>query len=236
MTPPDNFRNIQHVVSGTALDQLGLIHRVRLPEQDAPIRRPVLVMLHGLEGNEDVTWIFARGVPPDWVIITPRAPMIADSGNGYSWHRYNDGKTDPVSFDQSVTTLRHFLAALSAVYPVDPARITLLGFSQGAAMAYALTAAYRQNTLDPALQLTGVAALAGYIPGTLLLPALPDLGGLPVFQFHGTQDTTIPIALAHKNRDQLIAAHASLTYHEDPVGHKLSSAAMRALGEWFGTL
>lgn len=228
MTPPDNFRNIQYVTDGAAYDRLGLVHRVRVPDQlPESGRAPVLVMVHGLDGNEDVTWIFAGKAPPSWVIVTPRAPLTANADSKqYRWHGFGaDGRTDSESFADSLRLLQAFVTTLPEVYPVDPDQVVLLGFSQGAAMSYALT--------TTALKPRGIAALAGYVPGTI---TLPDLTGLPIYQFNGTLDQTIPIERARKNRDQLLAANADLTYVEDEVGHKVSGAGMNGLQTWLNEL
>jgi phospholipase/carboxylesterase len=255
MSPLDVLKNVQHVTSGSAFETLGLVHRVKIPEGKPEQRHPTLVMIHGFQGNEDVTWIFGRAVPLEWLIITPRAPFKSPE-SGYSWNNFPDGRTDPNTFDQSVAVITKFINLLPTVYPVDPEHVILLGFSQGAGMAFAyaahaltpipVTTIEKENstvplpsekdsvgtTIDPVkatIQPKGIAALSGYIPGPV---KLPPLNHLPVFQFHGIKDETISIDLARKNRDQLRAANAELTYYEDEIGHKVSAGGMRALALW----
>jgi len=207
----------QHISSGAAFDRVGLVHRVRVPDEHSQGKAPypTLVMLHGLNGTEDVTWIFARNAGPEWLVISPRAPFIGE--NGYRWN--NTGAED---YSAGLGALSHFIESLPQVYPVDRSRLVLLGFSQGAAMAYSFGASH---------SISGIAALAGFIPMPLA-DNLPALAHLPVLILHGTQDETIPVATARRNRDQLIAAGTDVGYHEAEVGHKVSSSGMAELKRW----
>jgi len=214
-----SLSDIEHVLSGPAFEKLGLVHRVHIPKSNGP--HPTLVMLHGLKGTEDVTWVFARAAGPEWLIVSPRAPIPAE--DGYSWNELDEeGKTDQTSFHTGLEALKKFIDRLPEAYPVDPKHIVLLGFSQGAAIAYTFA------TTHP---VTGVAALAGFVPKQIA-ENLPPLHGLPVLMLHGTKDETIPIDIARKNRDQLTVAGATVTYQESEVGHKVSNAGIAELKRW----
>src|SRR5437016_4850467 len=140
----------QLVDSGPAFDALGLVHRVRVPAGPGP--HPTLVMVHGLKGNEDVLWIFARTASAQWLIVSPRAPLSVEGG--YSWNGSEDD-AGPESYQAGLTTLTRFVDALPAHYPADRSRLVMLGFSQGAAMTYAFAASNRVQ---------GIAALSGFMP------------------------------------------------------------------------
>ena len=214
-----DLSSIDHVTSGPAYEKLGLVHRVHVPPGDGPF--PTLVMLHGLSGTEDVTWIFARAAGPEWLIISPRAPH--PTKDGYSWNALDEeGKTDKTDLQIGLDALTHFIDALPAVYHMDHKHLVLLGFSQGAAMAHVY------GTTHP---VSGIASLAGFIPAELA-NNLPPLHTLPALILHGTKDVTVPISIARKNRDQLIAAGAKVTYLEMETGHKLSTAGMAELKRW----
>ena len=227
----------QPIVSGTIADRLGLPHRIYIPNNDSTLKYPTLIMVHGLHGNEDAPWVFARAASRNWLIISPRAPLATgsdaeNSQHQFSWARMPPGlPADPVSFANGLHALTHFIAEAGAVYPIDPARMVLLGFSQGAAMSYAYTA-LRYSTrafVDPPL--IGLAALAGFIPAPIV--QLPDLNGLPTLILHGTQDETVAVSMAQQARDRMAEAGAIVTYEESPIGHKVSAAGMRTLAAWF---
>jgi phospholipase/carboxylesterase len=182
-------------------------------------------MLHGLYGNEDVTWVFARYAGPEWLIISPRAPFYGKDGEneGYTWSDQVDhGPTADDNFNKGSAALKQFVNGLPEAYKADRSRVVLLGFSQGVAIAYAFAVS------EPVL---GVVALSGFIPPPLARN-LPPLNGLPVLIVHGTKDETIPIEIARQNRDQLNAAGANVTYIESEVGHKASSAGLAELKRW----
>ncbi len=211
----------QHITAGAALTALGLPHRVRIPAGPGP--HPTLIMVHGLDGNEDVTWIFARTANPTWLILTPRAPLV--TANGFAWYPSTppDRAPDPAQFAAGATALDRFISGALATYPIDPARLVLLGFSQGATLNYHYALARRER-------LIGLAALAGFIPPAV--QTIPPLEQLPVLILHGTQDDRVPIEYAREARQRLTAAAATLTYEESDVGHKLSAQGMRTLTSW----
>src|SRR5450631_1169914 len=81
----------ERILTGPAVDRLGLPHRVFLPDGDPSVKHPTLIMVHGVDGNEDVTWIFARAASPNWLILSPRAPLptgedAANSKAQFSWY------------------------------------------------------------------------------------------------------------------------------------------------------
>jgi phospholipase/carboxylesterase len=214
-----NLSDIEHVSAGPAFDKLGLVHRVRIPPGDGP--HPALVMVHGLKGTEDVTWIFARAARPEWLIVSPRAPFACE--DGYSWTQQGEeDKNDLSAYQAGLDAFSQFIERLPETYGADKNRVVLLGFSQGAAMSYLYGSA------NP---VAGIAALAGFIPSQLA-ERLPALSNLPVLMLHGTKDETIPITIARQNRDQLTTAGAAVTYQEAEVGHKVSSAGIAELKRW----
>jgi phospholipase/carboxylesterase len=116
--------------------------------------------------------------------------------------------------------------ALPGEYPVDPARVTLMGFSQGGAMSAALA-------LSAPELVRGVAVLAGFVPQQAAGWATPGkLSGKPVFVAHGVSDETVAIDKARAARETLTTAGAEVEYHEYEVGHKLNTAGMNALKTW----
>lgn len=216
----------QRIEAGPAFAQAGLVHRVRVPHSVGPHRTAVL--LHGRAGNEDVMWVFARAIPADWLIVAPRA-ITPDPDGGYAWHpRKRDEWPNLSMFAAGVTTLHRFVQALPSLYGADLSQLYLMGFSQGAALAYAFALQY------PAL-VKGVAGLVGFVP-TNTEAANAPLSGLPIHVSIGTQDETIPLPIARQSADILRRAGAELDYHEYATGHKLNSDGMRDLKQWWTSL
>jgi phospholipase/carboxylesterase len=205
----------------------GLAHRVWQPHRPPPV--PTVVMLHGRYGTEDVTWVFAPAMPENWLLLAPRAILPENEpGNpadGYSWLNMPYGRWPRLDeFDDAVTALADFLRALPDVYGADPQQIYLLGFSQGAATAFAL--AMRHPKL-----VQGVMGLVGFAP-ELPEDTAVSLANLPLFLAVGQKDERVPLSLAQASAQRLRQVGADLTYNEYPVGHRLNSAGIRDLTEW----
>jgi phospholipase/carboxylesterase len=179
------------------------------------------VLLHGWTGDEMAMRIFQAAVPPGAMSVSPRGLVTASEG--YGWV---DRQAGDLSYAGGVAALREFVRRLPEAYPVDPARVVLVGFSQGGAISLSLA------ITDPEL-VAAVAVLAGYLPDWARRQITPaSLAGRPVFIGHGTQDTTLPIAGAAQMREALEAAGADVTYHEYPTGHKINRQGMKDLKQW----
>ncbi|MBP7692778.1 MAG: dienelactone hydrolase family protein [Anaerolineales bacterium] len=204
------------------MPEASLTHRAHLPDGAGP--HPALVLVHGWQGNERVMEAFHSSLPAPTALFYPRAPF--EAGPGYGWF-LKSGREGDETFAVGLAALRGFVAGLPLAYPaVDAARITLMGFSQGAAISAALLLA------APELA-RGAALLAGLLPDQAAAWATPGrLAGKPVFMAHGTRDDVLPVTAARAARDALAGAGAAVTYHEYPIGHKLSAQGMRDLTAW----
>ena len=206
----------------------GLVHCVRLPQKaGASYPVPVMVMLHGWGGDEGAMWLFKQIVPPGVAVVTPRAPL--DLGNGgYAWFYRNDPLhlTEPDSLMDAIVKLEIFLTGLPQLYPVDPSRLLLIGFSQGAAVSNSLVMARPELVM-------GVALLSGMgfqLPE--LIPQAMSLVGLPVFIAHGVRDEIVPLSAAQEARKMYKELGADVTYNEYKVGHKMHTQGIKDLRAW----
>jgi len=93
----------------------------------------------------------------DALIVAPRAPFPFQFGGGFAWYEMGEEwPPHPGTFGKSLDLLKSFLVQVKTGYPVDPARLVLLGFSQGTVMCYAA------GLLEPS-SVQGIVALSGYI-------------------------------------------------------------------------
>lgn len=191
--------------------------------------------MHGRHGNEDVPWIFARNIPENWLIVSPRAiefdPETDEHETGYSWMLMREtGWPEFSEFDGAVQALSDFILSLPDVYNADPDNIILMGFSQGAATALC-TAVSHPNICR------GIASLVGFIPelvGDQL--AEQPLNNLPIFMAIGERDDRVSLPVAEQSRDTLMGAGAELTWDIYKTGHKLNSQGMRDLAAWLAMM
>jgi phospholipase/carboxylesterase len=198
--------------------------RVRVPERPGPHR--LILMLHGWTGNEDVMWVFASRLPGDACLVSPRG-LYPAQGSGYSWHSdHSRAWVDIEDFRPAMEALWQMLTPQN--FPdVDVSKIGLVGFSQGAALAYslALTSPERVKCL---------AGLAGFMPGHVeKLAERQPLKGKPVFVAHGERDEIVRMDRAYHAVEILEQAGAQVTGCFDDVGHKLGASCFRGLENYF---
>ena len=186
---------------------------------------PRLIMLHGLGGDEHAMSLFTRSIPAAFTVISPRAPIAIEPGmfpgytdRGYSWVRPAT-PPDRMSFAPAIDQLRRFIAAF------DRSPVFLMGFSQGAALSYALSLA------EPEL-ITGVIALAGFLPEEARSPNTPRFPNRGYLIIHGVDDQIVPIHRAHQARDFLQARGAPVEYHAYPGGHKIAAQGLKDITRW----
>lgn len=207
-----------------------LIHHTRA----GPAGGPLLVTLHGLGGDERVMSIFDRAVPPEFTIVSPRAPIEIqpDRGfpayvdRGYSWLPPQPSlEIDRSEFEPPVDQVTRLICAAIERHQIDPARVFLMGFSQGAALSYAV------SLMHPDL-IAGVIALAGFLPAGEWPAATPPYPRRGYLIIHGTADQHVPVLYAHRARDFLRGLGAPVEYHAYPVGHKVAPPGLRDIQRW----
>jgi phospholipase/carboxylesterase len=202
---------------------------LREPPGNQP-RHPIL-LLHGWTGDESSMWVFAQRLPKDALLIAPRGLYPTPQG-GYGWHPYRN-KTWPEldDFRPAVDALAELLSPFyfpgATFMAKDTPRLSILGFSQGAALAFCYAILYPE-------QVQRVAGLSGFVPeGVSSQGADYTLQGLPVFMAHGSRDELVPVERARRAVDFFHKAGAHISYCEDDVGHKLSLSCFHSLEEFF---
>ncbi|HEU5423701.1 MAG TPA: alpha/beta hydrolase [Nitrolancea sp.] len=206
-----------------------LVHLIRPPRQAAEGPRPALLMLHGRGADELDLFGLADALDPRLLVISARAPFPL--GPGYHWYELVQiGEPDNASFFQSLGLLERFVEDSLQRYQIDPRRLYLLGFSQGAMMAGALT-------LSHPGWIAGSILLSGYLPLDTGLPVDREhLAGEPFFVAHGTRDTVVPIQLGRRTEEFLSQVDADLTYREYSIAHQISLEEMEDFGAWLSAL
>ena len=189
----------------------------------------LLLLIHGLTGDENSMWVFTRNLPSHYWMVAPRAPYPAEP-SGYSWRERSDssqfGRSTIEQLRPNAERLIRLVDEYSASAGIDASTFDVMGFSQGAAMSNVLAFLYSQR-----IRKTGI--LAGFVPGGLqeLAPQRP-LQGKPFFVTHGTKDDMVGIERARESIAILEQAGAQVTYCEDEVGHKVSVNCLRALKDF----
>jgi phospholipase/carboxylesterase len=174
--------------------------------------RPLIVLLHGYASHEGDLFQLSPRLPLEPVIASVRAP-IAENG-GWAWFSFAErGVADPPAdeVDDAADALIDWLDGL------EFATVSLLGFSQGAAVA--LQAMRHRPTL-----FRSVVALSGFVAGGTA-PGDTELATVkpPVFWGRGTLDGIIP-AEAIERTEAWLPAHSTSTIRiYENLAHSVST-------------
>ncbi|MBV8889815.1 MAG: hypothetical protein JO305_09135 [Alphaproteobacteria bacterium] len=163
----------------------------------------VLVMLHGAHGNADG---MIAAVSP---AIGQRSPLImAPESRGRTWDGLFGGAAD-------LRTIDAVVQKIADRFPLDPTRIAIGGFSDGA--SFALTV----GLANPGL-FTHVLAFS---PGFFVPPQPPIPRGQCVFVSHGRGDLVLPFERTGRAVvDQLAALGIETAFHPFDGGHEMPPA------------
>ena len=211
--------------------QANLHHEVVAPRARADAY-PALVLLHGrgdsAAGIAPLGYEFERD---DLLMISVQAPLELGGvmAGGYEWYRLREPRRlDEATLRASLDALAEFLDAVKSAYPIDPERVVLLGFSQGAVMSLGTQALQPESV-------AGVIALSGYFPIEVESEA-GNLVGRPAFVAHGVYDDIIPAEAGRRTRDLLERHGVDLTYREYSMAHQVSAEEMGDVRGWLDQL
>lgn len=198
-------------------------------------KNPLLLLLHGYGSNEEDLFSFASELPEEYYIISARAPYDMQYGS-YAWYAINfdadENKfSDIEQAKKSRDIIANFIDELIENYPIDKNAVTLIGFSQGTILSYAVALSYPQKVQR-------VVAISGYLNLDMAVPhfATHDFSKLKIFASHGTVDQVIPVDWARKAKPILEQFGVATTYKEYPVGHGVSPQNFFDFKNWLNQI
>lgn len=205
--------------------EASLVHQALDPLMPMDDHPPMLLLLHGRGSDELDLLALADALDPRLLLVSVRAPFSMSPG--YNWYELmGPGHPEPRSFEHSLGLLNRFAGEIIQAYDVDPARLYLLGFSQGAMMAGSLTLSSPEGV-------AGAVLLSGYLPESLSRETSPEaLRHKPFFVAHGTNDPVLPVELGRRARDFLKSVQADLTWCEYSIEHYVDSTELHDLSTW----
>ena len=192
---------------------------------------PLLIMMHGYGSDENDLFSFASELPKNLFIISLRAPYpMAPFGN--AWYAINfdaeKGKwNDKEQATESLNLISNFIDYTVEKYPVDKNNVSLLGFSQGAILSYAVAFNYPEKVKN-------IVALSGYVFHDILPQDLGnyDYSKLNFYSSHGNVDQVIPVDWARQTPTFLKSLNISHQYSEFPVGHGVAPQNFYEFRSW----
>lgn len=209
---------------------LSLYHLVREPKIKQE-KNPLLLLLHGYGSNEEDLFSFAAQLPDEYFIVSARAPYsLPPYGN--AWYAITfDSDMNKFSDDKQAIESRDliikFIDELIVAYPIDKDNVTLLGFSQGSILSYAVALTHPEK-------IKRVAALSGYLNMDIVGKSLhaEDVTKVKFFISHGVVDQVIPVEWARKAPEFLKNLGLDVEYHEYNSGHGVAPQNFYDLVDW----
>jgi phospholipase/carboxylesterase len=212
------------------MSTLSLEQIIQKPTKTTKGKAPLILLLHGYGSDENDLFSFAPELPENYCIISARAP-IPMQPYGNAWYaitidhegvKTSDNEAAIVSRDLIAT----FITEAVAAYDLDPFNVTLLGFSQGTILSYAVALSYPEKVKN-------VIGLSGYINEEIIdIQSSASYAHLNIYNSHGTVDQVIPIDAARKTPGYLSNLGIESTLNEFPVGHGVHPNNFYEFKEW----
>ena len=186
---------------------------------------PLLVFLHGHGSSEDQVLRFAPRISRrNYVCIAPRGPQsLGQREDGrpiYSWGP--EGHDDPNVEEYIFRAIEQTRQGLH----IHSERIYLVGFREGAAVAYRLGLLYPER-------FAGIVALNGALPrhGAPRL-RLPDVRKLRLLLGHGIANAIVPISMARQDSRLFYTAGLDVVFRNHATTHKIHVDMLRDIDRW----
>lgn len=209
---------------------LSLEYKIREPKVKLD-KNPLLLLIHGYGSNEEDLFSFATELPDEYYVVSARAPYTMQYGS-YAWYAINfDANQNKFSDNDQARTSRDLIAKfvdeLTASYPINSENITLIGFSQGAILSYAVALSHPEKVQK-------VIAMSGYLNTDILEENYlkNSFSNLKIFAAHGTVDQVIPVEWARKAKPFLDNLGINSIYKEYPIGHGVAPQEFSDLKNW----
>ena len=174
---------------------------------------PLILLLHGAGGNAAGGLALLSAYADEYRIMMP-APS---SDTPVTWDAIRG------DFGPDVQLINQVLERIFQLAPVDPNRIAIGGFSDGA--SYALGLGLANGDL-----FSGIIAFS---PG--FIPQAPRVGGPRIFVSHGESDSVLPIERTSRRLVPPLKRDGyDVTYREFPGPHTVPASVAREALTWLG--
>ena len=189
-------------------------------------KSPVIFLIHGYGSHADDLFSFAPYLPQTHTVIALQAPLVIAPGS-YAWYPLYPKEDGTFTSEleaawSAVDILTENIDLLVEKYGVNPIDISILGFSQGAILSWALA-------FSKPKKIRRIVALSGMVHESV------DTSQPPTFlayAAHGISDVVIPVEKARTTILPLSEKYNEIEYHEFPEGHSVSQENFTRLLGW----
>jgi phospholipase/carboxylesterase len=180
-----------------------------------------LLMLHGTGGNEESLLALGAELLPGANLLSPRGRVLEGTMPRF-FRRLAEGVFDQEDLAVRTGELADFLSDAATRYRFDPARVTAVGYSNGANIAASLLLS-RPGLLHSALLFRAMVPYETHAVG---------LEGTRVLILAGRRDPIIPLANAERLATLLREGGAEVTLDIREAGHQLDPGEIEAARRW----
>ena len=189
-----------------------------------------IFFLHGFGSNMQDLFGLSPLFNQNWTCVSLQA-SIPVQYNGWAWAELdfqNIGKLPKpeqmkIHQEKVIESIEQCIKKLD----LDPKRINLLGFSQGASLSI-YSGLKNPNTFN------SVVALSGFFPVKEISKEVDReaIRGLELFMGHGRLDPVVPIGLGHDTKNGLIDIGVNPNYNEYDSEHTISNECLNDILKW----
>jgi|SRR5690554_5601453 len=182
--------------------------------------QPALFLFHGLGSNEDDLLQIVGDLNHECHIFSLRGPITHHPG--YAFYTFvEEGKPEQGVFDKVISVTRDFIREAIEEFHLDPKKVFVAGFNQGAVIAQTLLVVMGS-------EIRAAAALSGHLPQFVKEQyAIKNLSESRIFISHGEYDYDYPIKWSENSKQFFEENGAKVTYKTYPVGHGVSTDNMK---------
>ena len=194
------------------------------------IQSQSIFFLHGFGSNMQDLFGLSPLFNQNWTCVSLQA-SIPVQYNGWAWAELdfqNIGKLPrpeqmKIHQEKVFVSIEHCIKKLD----LDPKRINLLGFSQGASLSI-------YSGLKNPNSFNSVIALSGFFPVKEISKEVDReaVRGLELFMGHGRLDPVVPIGLGHDTKNGLIDIGVNPNYNEYDSEHTISNECLNDILKW----
>jgi len=218
------------IVEKTTEQRINLYYNLHVPDGVAG-PRPLLIALHGYEGNKESMMTLSQKINPDEYIIAsvqgPNAFLMRSETEptkpkiGFGWMmQYKAEETIRLHHQ----TIMSVIEQISAEHDVDQRLIFLLAFSQSVSLNY------RFAFTHPGM-VRGVIAVCGGIPGDWFQDKYQH-SDTDVLIIAGETDEFYPLERTQTFKEAMAKRARSVEFRSFPVGHVFPRESLSIINAW----
>lgn len=214
----------------TAAIKTDLVYKVQQPSQKQE-KTPVIIMLHGYGSNEEDLFDLAKSFDGRFLTFSLRAPYAAD-GQGYCWYKLDflpnkQFKHDYKQASESRKKILSFISQACKNYGADSTQVFILGYSQGAIMAYDVA-------LNKPEKIKGVVALSGFILDETKKTKMDafKIANVKFFIAHGNADNVVDYKAGEESAKFLQSKKNNVTFKSYDMPHAIIGKELNDIKSW----